>query len=124
MVIGYVWFGPLFGKMWQKQLGWTEELKAGMKPGNMGMQYGIQFVFALVMAFVLAHSLIFAATYLQISGIAAGLEAGFWSWLGFVAPATVGAVLWERRPWSFWLLNNGYYLVTLCAMGVVLSLWQ
>lgn len=49
--------------------------------------------------------------------------AGFWNWLGFVAPVTLGAVLWEGKHWKLWFLNNGYYLVTLLLMGAVLALW-
>ena len=88
------------------------------------MLYGIQAVGALLMAFVMSHAFIFASTYLQTSGIAAGLQAGFWNWLGFIAPVTVGMVLWEGKPWKLWMIVAGYWLVTMCTMGVILALWQ
>ena len=28
MVLGFLWFGPLFGKEWSKAMGWTEEQMA------------------------------------------------------------------------------------------------
>ena len=49
---------------------------------------------------------------------------GFWNWLGFVAPVTLGSVLWEGKSPKLWVLNNGYYLVSLIVMGVILALWQ
>ena len=75
------------------------------------------------MAFVLSHALVFASTYLNTSGISAGLQTGFWNWLGFVVPVTVGSVLWDGKPWKLWFINAGYYLVMLLIMGVILALW-
>jgi hypothetical protein len=66
--------------------------------------------------------LVFGSTYQNISGIEAGLSAGFWNWLGFVAPVTLGKVLWEGKPWKLWFLDSGNYLLTLLGMGVILSL--
>lgn len=123
MVIGSLWFGALFGKTWMKLMGMTKESMQGMKGSDMARLYGIQFVGSLVMAFVLAHALVFASSYLQVSGIPAGLQTGFWNWAGFVAPVTLGTVLWEGKSWKLWLFNNSYYLISLCSMGVLLALW-
>ena len=124
MVLGYVWYGPLFGKKWSHLMGWSDDAVREMQSkGNMGKSYGIMAVGALVMAFVLAHSLIFASAYLHESGISAGLQTGFWNWLGFVVPLTLGPVLWEGKSWKLWMLNAGYYLVGLLLMGVLLALW-
>jgi len=129
MVLGFVWFGPLFGKQWMTLMGMTPEKMNEMKTSSefknkMMMSYGIAFVMALIMAYVLVHSLIFAQSYLQISGVSAGLMAGFWSWLGFVAPVTTGMVLWEGKSWKLWILTSGYYLVALLVMGLLLSYWM
>jgi hypothetical protein len=118
MVIGYVWYGPLFGKMWER------EMKMKMESKNMGKSYGLMFAGSLFMAFVLSHATIFASTYLQVTGVSAGLMSGFFNWLGFVAPVTLGSVLWEGKSWKLWSLNNGYYLVTLMVMGSLLAVWR
>lgn len=124
MIIGYLWYGPVFGKPWMKEMGFTKEkMDAAMKKG-MAKTYGFMFVGSLVMSYVLAHSTVFAASYLKMTGAPAGLMSGFWNWLGFVAPVTLGSLLWENKSWKLWLLNNGYYLVTLMAMGTVLAVWQ
>lgn len=123
MAIGFVWYGPLFGKQWIKLSGMSTEKMQGAKASGMGKSYAPMFVGSLVMAYVLAHALIFAATYLKASGVSAGLTAGFWNWLGFIAPVTLGTVLWDGKPWKLWLLNNGYQLLNLLVMGVILSLW-
>ena len=126
MVLGFIWYGKLFAKPWTELMGWTPEKMAAMNASgqkNMTMQYALQAIGALLMAYVLAHALIFASAYLNVSGVAAGLQAGFWNWLGFVAPVTLGSVLWDGKPWKLWFINAGYYLVVLLGMGVILALW-
>lgn len=126
MVLGFLWYGPIFGKQWQRLMGWTdkdfEKLKKD-KGSEMNKLYGFQFIGSLFMAFVLSHALVFAKDYLGTAGVSAGLQTGFWNWLGFVAPVTLGSVLWEGKSWTLYMLNNGYYLVTLLTMGVILSVW-
>ncbi len=126
IVIGFLWYGPLFGKQWMKLAGIDKATPEQMAEGKkkMPMMAAIQFVGALIMAYGLAHSLIFASAYLNTSGVSAGLMAGFWSWLSFVAPVTVGMVLWEGRKWTYWFIVSGNWLVTLLVMGVILALWQ
>ncbi len=132
MVLGWLWFGALFGKQWMEMMGWTPEKAEEMKnppAGGPSMKsammrsYGLMAFGALVMAFVLAHSIVYAGTYMGVSGISAGLQAGFWSWAGFVGPVTLGAVLWEQKPWKWWILMNGFYLIDLLVMGSILGMW-
>jgi hypothetical protein len=125
MAIGFLWYGPLFGKTWSRLMGWGEmtpekmaEMQKKARPA-----YAISFVGSLIMAYVLAHALVFASSYLNASGITAGLTAGFWNWLGFIVPVTIGSVLWDGKPWKLWCINAGYWLVLLLVMGAILALW-
>ncbi len=124
MVIGFVWYGPLFGKTWMKLSGIAPEKIDPAKAPGMWKTYVLAFVGSYVMSYVLAHSLVFAAAYFGMSGVSSGLMSGFWNWLGFIAPVTLAAVLWESKPWKLWVLTNGYYLVTLLVMGTILSVWK
>jgi hypothetical protein len=126
MVLGYVYFGPLFGKMYIQLMGLdkmdpvkSEEMKKGMMKS-----YVFAFIGSLVTAYVLSHMLVFATAYMKTSGVSAGLSTGFWVWLGFVAPVTMGMVLWGTHPWKLWVLNNGYNLIQLLMFGVILALWK
>jgi hypothetical protein len=126
MVLGSLWYGPLFGKQWMTLIGMTpDKIEAAKKEkGKMMKSYGLMFVGSLIMAYVLAHALVFASAYLKASGTSAGLTAGFWNWLGFIAPVMLGKVLWEGKPWKLWALDSGYYLVLLCLDGVILANWR
>ena len=126
MVLGFLWYGPLFGKTWSALMSWGEmtpekmkEMQKKMMPG-----YAISFVGALLMAFVLSHALVFASAYLNESGVWAGLQTGFWNWLGFVVPVTVGVVIWDGKPWKLWILTNAYWVISLMVMGVILAVWM
>ena len=121
MVLGFLWYGPIFGKQWMKEMGFSKEKMDQSKKAGMTKSYALMAVGSLVMSFVLANALVFASTYLKASGVFAGLMVGFWNWLGFVAPVTLGSVLWEGKSWKLWFLNNGYYLVTLSVMGAILA---
>ena len=131
MALGFLWYGALFGKIWMKLEGMPVDAleRAKNDPAakkKMMQGYVIQFIAALVMAFVLAHAIIFAAAYpgLGIHGLSAGLITAFMSWIGFVAPPTLGMVLWEGKPWKLWILINAYWLILLLGMGGILALWM
>jgi hypothetical protein len=116
-LFGWIWFGPIFGKTWARLSGLND-----MKPSAISIVGGI--ISALLMSYVLAHALVFASAYMKMEGVQAGLMCGFFNWLGFVAPVTVGRVIYEKKSWSLWLLDNGYWLISLLVMGVILALWR
>lgn len=123
IILGFVWYGALFGKQWRGLMGFTYEKMEELKARGVGTSYALMIIGALVMSYVLAHALIFASSYLNVSGATAGLVAGFWNWLGFIAPVTIGTVIWEGKPWRLWLLNNAYQLLSLLLMGIILAVW-
>jgi hypothetical protein len=116
-IIATVWYAAIFGKLWKKLTGISE-----MKPSPVKMI--IVFIGSLVISFVLFHFIAFENAYFDISGIAGGLLAGFHSWLGFIAPVTLTNVMYEKRPWKLWLLDNSFWLISLLVMGVILSVWR
>ncbi len=124
MVIGFLWYGPIFGKPWAALMGFTpEKMETMKKRGGMGKTYFFALLGALVMAFVFAHALIFAEGYLSTRGILSGLVGAFWNWLGFVVPVLAGQIFWEGKPLKLYLINVFYYLVSLLAMSVIFEMW-
>lgn len=118
MAIGVLWYGQLFGKKWKQLSGITDEAMANMplKPWQ-SMVLGL--VNSLVIAYVL---LFFTATW--VTTIGGALIAAFWIWLGFVATTQIGSFLWEGKPFSLFLLNTAYALISYGVMAVILVLWQ
>lgn len=118
MVIGSIWYGPLFGKMFMQALGmdqWNPEKKEAEKK-KMGITYAVQFITSLVMFYVLA---IFMFRLEQIS-VSGGLMVAFWVWLGFIVPVKLGDAIWGGKMTLFWL-GAGNMLVTLLAAGAIIG---
>jgi hypothetical protein len=113
MVVGFLWYGPLFGKTWMKLSGMKE---MGDKSQAM-RNYGLTFVGSLIMAYVLGAFLSMTQTVV----LTGALTMAFWAWLGFQATILVGTVLWEGKSWNLYALNAVYWLVNLLVMAAVLS---
>lgn len=124
MGIGFAWYGPLFGKPWQRMMGFTEKDIADAQEKGMGKSMTIMAIGSLFMAFVMASMIIFASTFMNMSGVAVGITVAILAWIGFVAPVSLGTVLWENKPWKLWGINAGYYLVLLIVEGIVFGLWM
>jgi hypothetical protein len=116
MVLGFIWYGPLFGKKWMELTGKTMKDFEKMK-SDMPKTYLQGFVLALITAYVLAHFVKYAGA----ATITDGVMTGVWVWLGFAATLMYGAVLWEGKDKRLFLLNAGYFLVNYIVMGAILA---
>lgn len=121
MAIGAGWYSPiLFAKPWMKLVGKTEESMKQTAPQKMAAMYIATFASFLVMAYILAHFVV----YTQSKTVLDGLQTGWWSWLGFVATTSLINSLFAGRPWKLYLIDVGYFLVSLLGMGIILAVWR
>ena len=121
MVIGSIWYGPLFQKPFIKAMGmdkWSPEKQAAEKK-KMGKTYFIQFVASLVMFYVLAY---FMDNMNQLS-VGGGFMVAFWAWIGFVVPVKLGDAIWGGNMTLFWI-GAGNMLITLLAAGAIIGAWS
>lgn len=119
-IIGAVWYSPAgFGKQWRHMAGLTKEGMRSM-PLTATQAMIIGFFTTLLFSYVLAHF----ALYLHANSFSAGLQLGFWIWLGFIATTLAGSWLWEGKPFKLFLFNSVYQFVSIEAMMLVLVLWQ
>ncbi len=118
MVIGFLWYGPLFSKPWMKEVGKNE---ADMKKSDgVGGMYAATTIGSFIEAYVMAH---FVA-YVGATTIVLGAATGFWAWLGFVATSFLSMSLFEGRSWKLYGINVGYHLVVMVVMGMILAGWR
>ncbi len=122
IVLGFLWYGPFFGKPWMKLMGISKE---SMQSGQKGMAktYALMIVTTLITAYVLSHVTTFGIAYFKTPGVSAGLSSGFWMWLGFAVPLIMDGQLWEKKPWKLFWINAGYRLVSFLLMGAILAGW-
>lgn len=115
-VLGGVWYGPLFGKAWMRENGYTAE---SLAMANQGKIYGLAFLWTLVMAYNLAFFLGQPTIDLK-----AGVMYGFATGFGWIAMAIFVIGLFERRSTTLMLINGGYMTVALTMMGAVIAGWR
>ena len=63
MIIGWLWYGPVFGKQWIRLMGFTKEQMEIAKTKGMAKSYVIALLSAFVTAYVLAHFTGYMATF-------------------------------------------------------------
>ena len=119
MVIGALWYGPLFGKAWMSAHGYTPERLEEMGQG-MGKAYGLSFVCYLVMATVLAYLL----AWIGAVNVVTGIWLAFLCWLGFAATVSLTSYLFSDRKPATYFLDVAYQLVLMLVMGAILGAWR
>lgn len=120
MVVGSIWYAKkVFGDTWGKLAG------VDMKEWNDKMSWTPMvgmFVLSLVMAYVLAHVTALSASYFtDKTFLYCAISSGFWMWIGFVVPTSVGSGLFEMRRKKLLAINAGNWLVTLLVMGWIIG---
>jgi Protein of unknown function (DUF1761) len=110
-LVGGLWYGPLFGKAWMAEHGFTEE---SLKNANMLKLYGLTFAFSVLSAVFLGHLLAhFGTTPRTTMMISTGVA------LGFIVPAIGTNYLFSRKSGKLFAIDAGYWLVFYAAMGAV-----
>jgi hypothetical protein len=149
MVIGFLWYGPLFGTPWMKEMGFTKESLAGT---NMVKTLVLSYVFSLFIAFFLNFIVIHqsglfstlagepgfnektggAFTYFQdflanygdrFRTFKHGVFHGVLTGIFFVLPVLSIIALFEKKSLKYVAINVGYWMVTLAIMGGIVCQW-
>jgi MFS family permease len=109
--LGGVWYGPLFGKAWMAEHGFTEEqLRKDFDPVK---TYGLTAVLAALSAIVFGIFLGLLGAHTALFAVGFGFSAGlFW------VAASIGTnSLFERGTLRLFLINGGYHVVRFTLMG-------
>jgi hypothetical protein len=124
--LGFLWYTPLFGKVWAKEMGFNTDEKAPSSALIKGML--IMIIGNFLMAFVFAHNI---AAYNPVTwglpgypeGSAAmmALSAAFFTWLGFYVPMDLNTIAWEQRSWKLFFINTSYHFLSLLLVAVILT---
>ena len=116
MIVGALWYGPLFGRRWLALMETTQEAIA--EDFNPLKTYGVSFLFAIASAFGLAVLLD------GFRGPVHGVHAALVATIAFVLPVTHQSVTFERRKSGLAFMNVGYNFVALLGQAIVLSVMK
>ncbi len=130
MIVGALWYGPLFGKRWLELMETTAE-EIQEKGFNPLKTYGVSFLLALVTAFILAQlftGMGEAARIVSITGKSGDALAGVYLALmvliGFILPVAYQSVAYEGRKAGLFWLNLGYNGVALLGQAAIVAVWS
>lgn len=116
-VVGWMWYGPLFGKSWMELNGFTEEeLKEGGLP--MPLMMLVNYVATALAAIAIA---MFIGSE---SNAGFGIFAGIMIAVFWIGTNRLNDVLYEKKPVKLYLINFGYNLVIYIIMGAILGGWH
>lgn len=114
MVIGFLWYGPLFGETWLRMIGKTaDEIE-----DNPAI-----YVLTTVTALIAAYTLAVIIGAMGAGTLVTGALVGAFVWIGLGATATLVYTLFEGPPTSVWALFGGYMLVVFVLQGALLASW-
>lgn len=149
MVVGFVWYGPLFGKAWMNQMGFTEE---SLKDTNMVKTLVICYILSILISLALMpmviHQMGVYSTLAGEPGFAEqsgdafvyfenfvntygdrfrtfkhGAFHGVLNGLFFVMPILGTIAMFEKKSFKYVAINSGYWIVTLAIMGGIICRW-
>ena len=124
-VLGFLWYTPLFGRVWAKEMGFNADVKPPASLLARGMILGL--VGNLLMAWVLSSNLgawnpeSWGQGPSQFSPTASAGMAALFTWLGFFLPVDLNTVAWEGRSWKGFAINTGYHFLSLLIVALILT---
>lgn len=145
LVVGFIWYNPkVFGTIWMKESGMTEEK---IKGSNMLMTFVVSFIYAFLISFVLQYLTIHQtgalgmvggdvsiakpsyAAFMTDYGMAFrtfkhGALHGFMAGLFLALPLIGTNALYERRSFKYTLVTGGFWIVCFMIMGGIICAWK
>lgn len=123
-IFGFVWYTPLFGKIWAKEMGFSTDMK--VSTGLLVKNMVINLIGNFLMAWVLAHNI--AAWNPKTWGVDAefvppamsATMSALFTWLGFFVPQDLSTVTWGMKSWKLFFINTGYHLISLLITAFIL----
>jgi hypothetical protein len=121
-IIGFLFHGPVFGKLWMKlaNIHPTRKEKFRDIVPQMIKNFLANIVFAFGLSLVYA---VVSVSGVMESGILLGIVTAFLVWFGFLLPSSSIEVIWMGRTNKLWLFESFASLVSCLAMGAILATW-
>lgn len=128
MVLGAIFYGPLFGKQWMKSLGYTEETLP--EPIKMPIVYVVSILTSFVLAYGLKMMIEFSHKGLNDAGELAfladhnfghGAYHGLFFGAMLAMPVLISCLLFQRNTASNLIMNVVYWLIAMSLMGGVVD---
>ncbi len=120
MVLGSVWYGPLFGRKWMEIIKANpDDVEARKRmQKSAGPLYLVQFLLSLFQVWVLARA---------FGGSPDAPQNMVWIWAGVIMPTLAGVAMWNndsaKVSWARFLIQAGYQLILFVLFGLIIGRW-
>jgi hypothetical protein len=115
-VVGYIWYLPsVFGTAWMRMANISPEMAERGKK-----RMPIMAILALLASLLVAYVMSYVSAAWGFYDWMGALKLGFWCWAGFVAPTMLGMVLWEQKPFRYYLIVAGYWFVAMLVIAQII----
>ena len=115
-LVGMVWYGVLFGKIWKRAIGRSEDEDfSGDRP--IWLVFGLTFAFALLISLTLAHQFAMSSPSVRAMMM---ISVGYG--LMLMVPAIGIRYLYLNAPWQVFAIDAGFFVTAMAAMGGVFVL--
>jgi hypothetical protein len=124
-ILGFLWYTPLFGKIWGKEMGFNTDQKPPASALIKGMVFMV--IGNFLLAYVFAHNMAvwnpvtWGLPPSPMSPANSAIAAAIFTWLGFYLPGDLGSVAWENKSWKLFAINTGYHFVSLVVVAFILA---
>jgi hypothetical protein len=116
-LLGALWYSPvLFAKPWVAIIG----RKMGEKPKGVVTGMVGSLIGDILLAFVLLHFILWSGA----DSFGWGAMVGFITWVGYVVGPLYPQSVYEGRPFKYFAINAGYWLISLVGVGGLLAVWH
>lgn len=153
MIIGFIWYNPkVFGNAWMKGVRLNEEqVRSGNMPLIFGLSFVLAFILSFAYKFLGDHHFAYQAFFRpieehgmgvdattafgsELKGLIDGYGTRFHTWTHGLAhsfmitifvllPVMGTAALFERYSFKTFMINWGYWAVTIAIMFMLLAQW-
>lgn len=123
--LGYLWYTPLFGKLWAKELGLNMEQKPPASEFIRGLI--IMLVGNFLMAWVFAHNIAvwnpgtWGLPVGEMTFSSMAIPSAFFTYLGFYLPGDLSRLAWENKSLKLFAINTSYHFLSLLVASLIIS---
>ncbi|KKR06115.1 MAG: hypothetical protein UT34_C0001G0155 [candidate division WS6 bacterium GW2011_GWF2_39_15] len=114
MLLGFLWYGPLFSKIWMKE----SHLSEDDVKGGPGTGYLLTFIAALFMAAITSLLISRLAVTEVMDGLVIGLLIG----LGYIATSFASNYIFGQKTLKLYFIDAGYQVVNVLLATIVIIL--
>lgn len=129
MIVGALWYGPIFGNAWMKVIGadkLDKESREKMQKES-SLLYLVQFIIVLVQFAALDHFFLYFADgdYVSVNLIY-NLKYTFFIWFFIIVPTILGTSMWNNDSKKIkitrFLIQSGYQFVIFMIIATLVSI--